>query len=162
MPNEKTLRKLSVVMMVVSFIGFLDSMYLTANRFFGVPLKCNVTHQCDTVTSSPYSDIAGVPVVLLGVFFYLAVFFGAYLYLETKNRRVLTAVALLPVGGFGFSIWLTVVQAFILHAWCQYCLLSAASSTLLFFLGLRVLKVLGKTEAKTSAPVPLSDEAGQE
>lgn len=146
-------------MMVVAFLGFLDAMYLTANKYFGVPITCNVTHQCDTVLTSSYSEILGVPVVLPGVFFYLAVLFGAYLYLETKNRRVLLAVALLPIGGLLFSIWLTIVQAFILHAWCQYCLLSAASSTLLFVLGLCVLKAL---KAKTSDPSPLLNAAEQE
>lgn len=159
MPNEKTLRKLSIAMMAVAFVGFLDSMYLTANRYFGVPLKCNVTHQCDTVTTSQYSEILGVPVVLLGVFFYLAVLFGAYIYLETKNRKALLLVSVLPFGGFLFSIWLTIVQAFILHAWCQYCILSALSSTVLFILGLFVLKAL---KAKTSDPSPLSTEAVRE
>lgn len=159
MPNEKTLRRLAIAMMVVAFLGFLDSMYLTANKYFGVPIKCNVTHQCDTVLTSSYSEIANVPVVLAGVLFYLTVLFGAYFYLETKNRLALTAVALLPFGGFLFSIWLTIVQAFILEAWCQYCLLSAASSTLLFILGLATLKAL---RAKSVAPSPLSSEAAPE
>lgn len=158
MPNEKTLRKFAIAMMVVAFLGFLDAMYLTANKFFGVPITCNVTHQCDTVLTSSYSEIAGVPVVLAGVFFYLAMLFGSYLYLETKSRRVLWAVSLLPVGGLLFSIWLTIVQAFILHAWCQYCLLSAGSSTLLFVLGLITLKAL---KTKTADPSPLSSEVAQ-
>lgn len=158
MPNENALRKFPLLLMVLSFLGFLDSMYLTANRFFGVPLKCNITHHCDVVTASSYSTVLHVPVVLAGVFFYLAVFFAAYLYLETKNRKFLVAAALLPVGGFLFSLWLTAVQVFILHALCQYCLLSAASSTLLFFVGLATLKTL----AKISDPSPLPDAAAQE
>ena len=155
---EKTLRKLALALMAVAFLGFLDAMYLTAHRFFGVPIQCNLTHRCDTVLSSSYSEILGVPVVVMGVLFYLTVFFGGYLYLEHKNKKLLAAVSLLTFGGLLFSIWMTVVQAFILHAFCQYCLLSAASSTALFLLGLTTLKTL----ARISDPSPLPDAAAQE
>ncbi len=154
MPNEnaKISRNLVLVMMLVAFIGFVDSMYLTASKYFGVPLKCNLTHGCDVVTNSVYSEIFGIGVSPLGVVFYLTIFFGLYAYLETKNQRLLKAVTLLPIGGFLFSLWLTYVQGFILHAWCQYCLLSAACSTTLFVIGLCILCKLRK--AKTAAPSP--------
>lgn len=131
-------------MMVISFLGFIDSTYLTINRYLGATLPCTLTHACDTVTGSEYATILGVPVVVLGMLYYLTMLFGAYSYLEYRSYKYFKITAILSVFGFGFSIWLTYVQAFILAAFCQYCLLSALSSTLLFILGLCLFK--------TSAP----------
>ena len=153
MLNEKlprTLRNFSLAIMIFAFLGFLDSMYLTASRFFGIPLQCNITSGCETVTTSTYSEIFGIPVVLIGVIFYLIMFFGAFAYFETNNTRLLRLVSVLPVGGFLFSVWLVYVQLFILKAICQYCMASAIISTVLFALGLMVLRISAPSPSLTA------------
>jgi len=48
------------------------------------------------------------------------------------------SLALLLLTGWGalFSAWLTYLEGFAIHAWCQWCLISAAIATLLFVISL--------------------------
>jgi uncharacterized membrane protein len=158
MPNvdsvNKRLKQLAIAMMIVSFLGFVDSAYLTVDRYLGASLPCTLTHSCDAVTSSEYSTVLGIPVVILGIAYYLTILLGAYFYLEYRSRKYFKLVAALTVTGFAFSFWLTYVQAFILKEFCQYCLLSGLTSTILFLLGLAVFK--------TFAPYRSPNANGQE
>ena len=129
-----------------ALLGFFDASYLAAKHFAGVVPPCNLFSGCEIVTTSKYSLIFGVPVALLGALYYAAVFFLALLYLDTRNDRYIVLAALLTFAGFGFSLWFMFVQAFILYAFCQYCLFSALTSTILFVLGLAVLRIKIKLE----------------
>ncbi len=151
---EKTLKYLAITMLVVSFLGFVDATYLTINRFLGANLPCTLTHACDTVTRSEYSTILGIPVVVMGIAYYLTIFFGAYFYLEYRSRTYFRITAALTVFGLIFSAWFVYVQLGILNAICQYCMLSAGTSTGLFILGLLVIKI--------SSPSRLSNVNAQE
>jgi len=57
-----------------------------------------------------------------------------FLYFEAKDVRALNTALHFSVFGVLFDIWFISAQAFIIHAWCQYCLLSAALSMAIFFL----------------------------
>lgn len=152
--SARKLKYLAWFMMLVSFIGFVDAVYLTINRYFEATVPCTLTHACDTVLRSEYSAILGVPVVLIGAVYYLTIFLSSYAYLEYKSRYYFKITAVMTVTGFLFSAWLMYVQGFLLQAFCQYCLLSALTSTLLFALGLAVIKI--------SSPSPLPNASGQE
>ena len=89
-------------------------------------------HGCDTVTSSAYSVIFGVPVALLGTLYYLTVFLLTIAFIDTRKRVFFDIARMCTVAGFFFSLWFLYVQAFILHAYCIYCLGSVVTSTLLF------------------------------
>ena len=132
--------------LVLSFLGFLDASYLTAEHYLGVPLVCNITHGCGVVLSSTYSTFFGISTALFGALYYAAVFFLTMLYIDTKNILFLKGAVLLPIAGFLFSAWFMYLQAFVLEAWCQYCLISAGISTLLFLLSLILLARRGKQE----------------
>lgn len=150
----KQLLKLATVMLLVSFLGFVDATYLTVSRFQNTYVPCNLTHACDVVLTSNYSTIFGIPVVLLGAIYYLVIGLGAYAYLEYRSVKLFRLTAALTGFGFGFSIWFVYVQLGILHAICQYCMVSALTSTLLFSLGLWTLK--------TSFPFQLPIASDQE
>jgi uncharacterized membrane protein len=121
------------LMMLVSLIGLGDSLYLTIQHLTGRSVKCTVTHGCSAVLSSAYSTIAGVPVAAFGALAYFAVFSLATLalYGYAAARTGLTAVVALMTL---MTLWLLYVQAFVLHAFCQYCLLSAATTLTLAIL----------------------------
>jgi uncharacterized membrane protein len=121
-----------ILFLVVSFIGFLDAGYLVANHYFGAPLTCIVTDGCETVTTSSYSRIMGIPVALLGALYYLTVFLLTVAFLDTKRRLFFDCARLLTLAGFLFSLWFLFVQAFVLRSYCIYCLGSIATSTILF------------------------------
>lgn len=126
---------LKVSFLVISFVGFLDSIYLTANHFLGVIIPCFVVNGCEQVTTSSYSLILGIPVALLGAIYYLVVFAISLRYVEKKQAKLLQVLHLITGVGLIMSLWFIYVQAFIIKAWCLYCLGSAVSSTLLFILG---------------------------
>lgn len=129
-------------MMIFSFIGFADSAYLSSHALFGTPVKCTITHGCSVVLDSAYSTIFDIPLPIFGVLYYLTIFFGAMVYREFGSKKTLAVVSLFTAGGFLMSLWLVSVQLFILHTICQYCMLSAATSTTLFVLGLITYKKL--------------------
>lgn len=111
--------------MLVSLIGLGDSLYLTVHHLTGQSVRCAVTSGCSAVLSSAYATIAGIPTAAFGAAAYFAAFSLATLASFGYARaRPLLAVLVVPM--LLTTLWLLAVQAFVLHAFCQYCLLSAA------------------------------------
>lgn len=124
------------IFVIVALLGFFDAAFLAITHYVNGTLPCLTSGNCDLVTSSTYSKIAGIPVSLLGVFYYLATTIAMILYIDKKKPLFLKA-ALSFVGiGFLFTLWFVYVQLFILHAVCLYCMGSALSTTILFIVGL--------------------------
>ncbi len=132
--------KLAIVILVIALLGFADASYLTIEHFQGVIPPCSVVSGCETVLTSAYSIVAGIPVSLLGALYYLIVAIGIFAYLDTKNNNILKWTLSLTVLGLLMSLWFMFVQGFILKAWCLYCLGSATTSILLFILANIVFK----------------------
>lgn len=130
------LPKWAVAFPIVAFFGLSDALYLTVSHYFGVPLACGPLSGCDTVTSSVYSVVLGIPVALFGALYYLSMFFGMLFALEYKTVTYFRIFCFLSFAGFAASLWFVFVMAFLLQAWCTYCLVSAGTSTLLFILSL--------------------------
>lgn len=134
------LPRLAAVMAILALIGFSDAMFLTVEHFRGAVPPCIGVSGCAAVTTSSYSYIFKIPVALLGAFYYLCVLLGTVSYFDSRRDRLLRHTAFLTPLGFAFSLWFVYVQAFILHAFCTWCLLSAFTSTLLFVMGMLVLR----------------------
>ena len=146
---------LPITMLVVSLLGFADATYLTVTHVTGTTVPCGITHGCDVVTTSVYSEILGVPVALLGALFYLAVFGLLFVAIDKANAKLLLLAGRMTLAGFLFSLWFLFVQAFLLRAFCQWCIGSAISSTLLFIFGFIVLPRVLKKET------PILHDVGQ-
>ena len=134
----------------IAFTGFADAAYLTANHYFGVPLICTIVHGCDVVTTSPYSLLLGIPVALLGLLYYLMVFLLFAFAIDMHKKICATcAMAVTPLGLFA-SLYFLYLQLFVIRALCFYCLISVATSSLLFILGMTGLfwSVQKNTEIK--------------
>ena len=110
--------------MLVSLIGLGDSLYLTIQHLTGQSVRCSVTTGCSAVLSSQYATIAGVPTAAFGALAYFTAFSLATLALF-GYERARTALALLVAPMLLMTLWLLYVQVFALHAFCEYCLLSA-------------------------------------
>lgn len=120
--------KLIIYAAIVAFLGFLDTTYLTILHYKNVIPPCT-TGGCEVVLTSQYSTIFGVPLALLGSGFYLSVLVLCILLLTNYKKIFLKVYYLLAVWGFVFSLFLLSLQAFVIHSFCQYCLLSVATST---------------------------------
>ena len=115
---------------VFAFLGFLDATYLTVEHFSGSIPPCSLVTGCETVLTSSYSVWRGIPVSLFGALYYMTVFLVAFIWRE-NSLRFLAGISLF---GLAASLWFLYVQAFILHAYCLYCLFSAASSISIFIM----------------------------
>ena len=101
--------------------------YLTVTHYAGADPVCAISHGCSTVQKSPYAQLAGVPVALLGLLGYVAILAA----LARDGERGRTTAAFLSLAGFGFSAWLTYVEVARLDAICIWCVGSAICMTLL-------------------------------
>lgn len=140
---EKSNKAVAILFLIIALFGFFDASYLTTKHYQGVPPACSVLKGCETVTSSQYSVIFGVPVALLGAVYYLAVIVLAAIYIDGKSEKVLRGLATMTILGMAASSWLVFLQVFVIGAICIYCMFSAFTSTLLFVLGMFTLRSYG-------------------
>lgn len=142
------------VMIVLTVIGLGVATYLTVVHYVGFSaLACTGGHgghsSCQTVQSSQWSKLVGVPVALIGLLGYIAIL--ASLLVRDREETRLATLGLTTIG-FGFSAYLTYREAASIHAYCEWCLSSAAILTILF--GCAIARYLIGSPA---APVHASD-----
>ena len=96
----------------------------------GETAACGGSPDCFRVLGSSYAKVARVPVAAFGLLAYFSVFsfatFAAFGYARARTFLILTIDAMFLV-----TLWFLYVQAFLLHAYCRYCLFSAAVTFLL-------------------------------
>jgi uncharacterized membrane protein len=115
---------------LLSLVGLADAIYLTVEHLAGRTVRCTITNGCEEVLSSAYATVGGFPLAGLGALAYFIAFSLAIL-AAFGNRRagdlLLYVVALM----LAVSVYLFILQAFVIHAFCQFCLLSGAVTLLL-------------------------------
>jgi len=111
----------------VALAGLGIAVYLTVVHYAGGTPVCAIAHGCAVVQASEYSELAGVPVAVLGLVGYTGIL--AALARDGESGR--TAAALLSLAGLGVSGWLTYVEVGVLHAICVWCVGSAVCMALL-------------------------------
>ena len=125
------MRGRALALALITFLGLVDTLYLGIKR--GKPVACTITHGCEQVLNSKFSTLAGIPISWFGFAFYLAVFSSAVFALSGEER-LLRLVFWPALAAFAVSAVLVGVQAFVLHAYCQYCLGSAGLVTLILLI----------------------------
>ena len=116
---------LFIVIAVLSLCGLADAIYLTIEHITGQSVRCTIVAGCSEVLSSSYAVVAGYPLASIGALAYFTVFSLAILALF-GYRIAGQLLTLLVVAMCLVSLWLIYLQAFVIHAFCQFCLLSAA------------------------------------
>jgi uncharacterized membrane protein len=117
--------KLPVLAAIVALIGLGDAIYLTVHHLSGQGVQCTVVHGCEQVLNSDYAKFAGVPLAFIGVAAYFIVFSLATL--AAFGNKSMWNVLSIMVGLMSvFTAWLLYLQGFVIEAFCQFCLLSAA------------------------------------
>ena len=115
---------------LISLIGLGDAIYLTVQHITGASLRCTIISGCSEVLSSPYAQVGPVPLAAVGAAAYFVVFSLAILAAFGYPLVKLLLKILLALM-FLMTLWLLYLQAFVIHHFCQYCLLSAAVTTVL-------------------------------
>jgi uncharacterized membrane protein len=125
-----------MVVTLLALVGLFVALYLWAHNLgLTGPIVCGVG-DCGTVQASEFAHVGPVPVSAIGVFGYLALIGLSFLGLQPAHRDSAPIGALLLAGsavGVAFSAYLTYLEAFVINAWCQYCVISAILITLIFF-----------------------------
>ena len=116
-----------LVILLLTFFGLSDSLYLAQHQESGTPLLCDVQNLsgCNVVANSSYSFLFGIPIAKYGVVFYGLLFILAALELVIFDqflRRLLQVISLFGVLG---SLYFVFVQVFLIGAFCIYCFVSA-------------------------------------
>jgi len=133
--NRSAIAKLPLLAAAVALVGLIDSIYLTTKHFTGEAVPCSVIEGCEQVLTSSYAEVAGVPLAALGAIAYFIAFSLAIL-AAFGNRLMWTLFSVQVVFMIVFTIWLFYLQAFVIGAFCQFCLLSAATTLTLFIITL--------------------------
>jgi uncharacterized membrane protein len=129
--DGRRLNWLPLVAAAIALVGLGDSIYLTWHHYTAEAVPCSLTGGCEMVLTSPYATIADIPIALFGAVAYLDAFILALL-TAFGQYRLWFVYGIQTVLMAGFSGWLIFVQANYIHAFCQFCLLSAATSITLF------------------------------
>jgi uncharacterized membrane protein len=131
---------LAVTKLILTIIGILITGYIFVTELVNAETICprNATFNCDLVQHSIYSKVGPIPVIYLGLGGYLAILLVLLMqnrvpFLTERGKLIVFALTLF---GFLFSAYLTYVEAFVLQAWCIWCLSSAITMTLLFLVSL--------------------------
>lgn len=134
LPKNERLSRGRVILYSIAggfcLLGLADATYLTVLALTGETAACSGQAGCFEVLGSAYSKVAGIPVATFGVAGYFSAFtcatFAAFHYPRARKFFALMVGVL-----FAATLWLLYVQAFVLHAFCRYCLFSAAITFLL-------------------------------
>lgn len=121
---------LNTIAALIALAGLADATYLLVIALTGEAAGCGPSTGCFAVLGSSYSKIAGIPVAALGVVGYFAAFTCA-IFAGFGHQRAWKWFTITVWTMFVVTLWLLYVQAFVLHAFCRYCLFSAALTFLL-------------------------------
>lgn len=140
---NKTDNALRWASLALATLGTIDSVYLLIYKYTSNDKLCLGSGDCATVNYSPYSEIYGIPVALLGIIGYVIML--AILALEPRwepaRQHGRLALFGLSLVGLLFSAYLTYIEAAILHAYCPFCVASAIIIAILFALAtVRLIK----------------------
>ena len=147
-----------MVIATLALAGVFVSLYLTLYKLGVIGTMACAVGSCETVQLSEWATLGGVPVAAWGVSFYVATLAVAIAGLQDRWVDSLMVSRLLAVmSGVGvlFSAFLTYLEAFVIRAWCQWCVVSAIIVTIIF--AVSVLDLL----ALRQAPVAEEEESDE-
>jgi len=135
-------RSTRVLLAVLAVGGLLMSAYLTWVHLLGMPPVCLTGNRgCETVQSSRYAEILGVPVAALGMGGYVGLLFAAVL----RGEVGVLLGLFVSLVGILFSAYLTYLELFVIYAVCQWCVSSAVLMMAAFVLSVIRIGRLRKT-----------------
>ena len=107
---------------VLAVFGILISAYRTWSHLRGVtPVCVGGDSGCETVQTSRYSEILGVPVAALGLLGYAALLYSSMV----KGGRAALLGLFVALVGTLYSAYLTWLELFVIRAICQWCVANA-------------------------------------
>lgn len=132
---------------LLSLVGLLIAGYMLLYKLGLVGTLACGEGSCGTVQASKWAEFLGVPVPAWGVAGYALIFVVSLVGLQPRwvgDRRLGMTLFGLATIGFVFSAYLTAIEAFVLYAWCRWCVASAIVATLIFICALTEFRRRGE------------------
>ena len=121
------------IVLALAMIGLGDTLYLAYFQYLNIVPACAISG-CDVVLTSIYAKFLGIPLSYFGVIYYSYLFFlGVLLAIEPDSRAL--RIGALAYGAVGFVlsfVFVFYIQLVLICAICQYCAISALTSTAFF------------------------------
>lgn len=123
---------LADIFYIFSALGLVDTVYLSYHAVTKTDVSCwwFTKEWCQKVQYSSYSQTLGIPNPYLGLLMYVAILLLTYFTLGGLAAPWI--VQAVVVFGFLFSMYFTYIQAFVLRAFCTWCVISAVNFTIMF------------------------------
>jgi len=120
------------ILYVFGFIGVLDTLYLIYHKIKGTDVACPFfpNEWCKKVQYSPMSSTLGIPNSIAGFVMYVIILVLTYLF--AGGTIVFWPLQAIVTFGFLFSMYFVYVQAFVLKAFCTWCVVSAINFIVMF------------------------------
>ncbi len=140
-------RKLRITAGILAVIGAIDSLYLVIIKWTNNKSLClQGVGDCWSVNTSKYSEIAGIPIAVLGMGAYLVIL--ALLVLENrgefwKNNSPMMIFGI-SLAGTLYSAYLTYVEIYVIKAICPFCVISAIM--ILGLLGISIARLVSASQ----------------
>jgi uncharacterized membrane protein len=139
-----------------AYAGFVVSLYLTFVHYRGYVSPCYVVQGCETVQTSSYSVIMGVPLALVGAVGFGVLFYLAIGLLVSPGITLVRVFKLLAFLGALAMIPLFFLQAIVLRAFCSYCVVTEA-----IMLSIWIVSFLLASAGQSREPSATSAPAGR-
>jgi uncharacterized membrane protein len=145
-PRARLRRRLYFVAAAVALLGLADGIYLTVEHVTGRTAECVASSGCQEVLSSQYATVGTLPLAAIGAFAYFTAFSSALLaaFRYPKCGGFFAFVVILM---FAMTLRLLYIMAFVLHAFCDYCLFSASVTTVLTLIAITTVFLRNRATA---------------
>ncbi len=143
---------------LLALVGLLVAVYLTLYKLGVIGELVCAAGSCETVQTSRWAVFLGAPVAAWGVGYYVVVLAMAIAGTTERwedSNALSRALVIVTAWGALFSIWLTSLELFVIHAICQWCVGSATIAVALFIVALldwRETRLLDRDEPVSPAP----------
>lgn len=126
----------------LAFIGLGVSVYLAWVKLTDNLAACGPIGDCQSVNSSRYAEIGGIPIAILGALGYLALlaFLAGERWYPGQGENLRLGVFGVSLVGTLYSAYLTYIEVAVLRAVCPYCVVSAVAMTVILVLGILRLR----------------------
>jgi uncharacterized membrane protein len=127
-------RKVFWLEVIAALVGLLTSMYLIVFDLTRSESMCLGNGGCLVVQNSRYSEVYGIPLSFIGfggyaVILLVLAFENRYSFLQEYGKLLAFGMSLT---GFLYSLYLTYLELYVIHAICPFCVISAIAMTIVF------------------------------
>lgn len=128
-------KQVNRLIFIFSLLGLAVSSFLAYEYSLGGPINCPIGGSgCDLVRISPYSTLLGIDIPYFGIVFYLTIALLTVWFTQSRTKLIHYFRLLLSFSGFIFGVYLTYLEAFLIGAYCFWCVVSFIISIIILIL----------------------------